>query len=47
MRQAWIFLASQLSVGLIILLQLNWYSVFLGASSLGNTVILLLSDTLL
>lgn len=31
---AWMFLAAQLSVALTILLQLNWYSVFLGASSL-------------
>lgn len=31
---AWVFLAAQLSVALAILLQLNWYSVFLGASSL-------------
>ncbi|XP_014252489.1 4-hydroxybenzoate polyprenyltransferase, mitochondrial [Cimex lectularius] len=36
---AWVFLAAQLSVALIILLQLNWYSVFLGASSLGLVVI--------
>ncbi|XP_017783093.1 PREDICTED: 4-hydroxybenzoate polyprenyltransferase, mitochondrial [Nicrophorus vespilloides] len=35
MKQAWIFLGGQLSVGLAVLLQLNWYSVFLGASSLG------------
>lgn len=34
MRQAVTFLAGQLSIGLAILLQLNWYSVFLGASSL-------------
>lgn len=33
-NDAWIFLAVQLSVALTILLQLNWYSVFLGASSL-------------
>jgi 4-hydroxybenzoate polyprenyltransferase len=33
--QAWGFLAAQLSAGLGILLQLNWYSVALGASSLG------------
>lgn len=31
---AWVFLAVQLSVALTVLLQLNWYSVFLGASSL-------------
>ncbi|CAH0550290.1 unnamed protein product [Brassicogethes aeneus] len=34
MKQAVAFLGAQLSVGLTILLQLNWYSVFLGASSL-------------
>ena len=33
--RALVFLGGQLSVGLLILLQLNWYSVFLGASSLG------------
>lgn len=32
--QALIFLGGQLSVALLVLLQLNWYSVFLGASSL-------------
>lgn len=32
--QAWGFLAAQLSAGLGILLQLNWYSVAMGASSL-------------
>jgi len=36
--QAWIFLGGQLSVGLQILLQLNWYSILLGASSLGLVV---------
>ncbi|CAD6228468.1 GSCOCG00012046001-RA-CDS [Cotesia congregata] len=35
--QALVFLGGQLSLGLGILLQLNWYSVFLGASSLGMT----------
>lgn len=34
-KQAWGFLAAQLSAGLGVLLQLNWYSVALGASSLG------------
>ena len=34
--QALVFLGGQLSIGLCILLQLNWYSIFLGASSLGN-----------
>lgn len=36
MKQSLIFLMGQLSLGLLILLQLNWYSVFLGASSLGT-----------
>lgn len=34
-KQAIVFLAGQLSLGLCVLLQLNWYSIFLGASSLG------------
>lgn len=34
MKQAWIYLAGQLSVGLAILTQLNLYSVCLGASSM-------------
>lgn len=38
LKQAWVFLAAQLSLGLSVLLQLNWYSVFLGASSLGLVV---------
>lgn len=33
-RQAIVFLAAQLSAGLAILMQLNWYSVALGASSM-------------
>lgn len=33
--QAWGFLAAQLTAGLGILLQLNWYSIAMGASSLG------------
>ncbi|XP_063992193.1 4-hydroxybenzoate polyprenyltransferase, mitochondrial [Diachasmimorpha longicaudata] len=37
--QSLIFLGGQLSVGLAILLQLNWYSVILGASSLGLVII--------
>lgn len=36
MKNATIFLAAQLSTGLAILLQLNWYSVALGASSMGS-----------
>ncbi|XP_046394395.1 4-hydroxybenzoate polyprenyltransferase, mitochondrial [Ischnura elegans] len=36
---ALVFLAGQLGLGLLILLQLNWYSVMLGASSLGLVVI--------
>jgi len=38
-KQSLVFLAGQLSLGLLILLQLNWYSVFLGASSLGLVII--------
>lgn len=38
MKQAYLFLFSQLSVGLAILLQLNWYSVILGASSMALVV---------
>ncbi|KYN05995.1 Para-hydroxybenzoate--polyprenyltransferase, mitochondrial [Cyphomyrmex costatus] len=38
-KQSLIFLAGQLSLGLLILLQLNWYSIFLGASSLGLVII--------
>ncbi|KAF5297095.1 hypothetical protein FQA39_LY02675 [Lamprigera yunnana] len=38
MKQSWMFLAGQLSVGLVILLQLNWYSIFFGASSLGLVI---------
>ncbi|CAG9764845.1 unnamed protein product [Ceutorhynchus assimilis] len=38
MKKAWIFLAGQLSVGLTILLQLNWYSVILGASSMALVI---------
>ncbi|KAK0165229.1 hypothetical protein PV328_003764 [Microctonus aethiopoides] len=37
--QSLIFLGGQLSLGLMILLQLNWYSVCLGASSLGLVMI--------
>lgn len=36
---AWIFLSAQLSVGLIILLQLNWLSILTGATSLGLVTI--------
>lgn len=38
MKQAWVFLAGQLSAGLAVLLQMNWYTVFLGASSLGLVI---------
>ncbi|KAJ8925586.1 hypothetical protein NQ315_009426 [Exocentrus adspersus] len=38
LKQAVLFLGGQLSIGLIILLQLNWYSVFLGASSLALVI---------
>ncbi|KAF7391394.1 hypothetical protein HZH66_009874 [Vespula vulgaris] len=37
--QSLIFLGGQLSLGLLVLLQLNWYSVLLGASSLGLVII--------
>lgn len=33
---ALVFLSLQLSIGCLILLELNWYSVLLGASSLGK-----------
>nr|CAD7418070.1 unnamed protein product [Timema cristinae]CAD7418079.1 unnamed protein product [Timema cristinae] len=33
---ALVFLAGQLGLGLLVLLQLNWYTVLLGASSLGK-----------
>ncbi|HEV2652953.1 MAG TPA: 4-hydroxybenzoate octaprenyltransferase [Rhizomicrobium sp.] len=33
-RHAWMFLAAQLFVGLLILLQLNWFAIGLGAASL-------------
>jgi len=33
--EALVFLSGQLGLGLLILLQLNWYSLLLGASSLG------------
>ncbi|XP_062702532.1 4-hydroxybenzoate polyprenyltransferase, mitochondrial-like [Aedes albopictus] len=36
---AWFFLGAQLGVGLLILLELNWYSILLGASSLGLVII--------
>ncbi|KAG6336341.1 hypothetical protein ID866_2736 [Astraeus odoratus] len=38
-RQALVFLGGQLAVGLGVLLQLNWYSIFLGASSLSVVTI--------
>ncbi|KAK9877555.1 hypothetical protein WA026_018661 [Henosepilachna vigintioctopunctata] len=37
-KQVWLFLAGQLSLGLAVLLQLNWTSVILGASSLGLVI---------
>ncbi|ORX36298.1 UbiA prenyltransferase family-domain-containing protein [Kockovaella imperatae] len=37
--QALSFLGAQLSVGLLVLTQLNWYSIVLGASSLGLVVV--------
>jgi 4-hydroxybenzoate polyprenyltransferase len=33
--EALVFLSGQLGLGLLVLLQLNWYSILLGASSLG------------
>ena len=36
---AWVFLSAQLGFGLLILLQLNWYSLVLGASSLGLVIV--------
>ncbi|KAE9410305.1 4-hydroxybenzoate polyprenyl transferase [Gymnopus androsaceus JB14] len=38
-RQALVFLAGQLGIGLAVLLQLNWYSILLGASSLSVVVV--------
>lgn len=38
-RQATIFLGTQLAIGLGVLLHLNWYSIFLGASSLSVVTI--------
>lgn len=37
--EALVFLSGQLGLGLLILLQLNWYSILLGAGSLGLVVI--------
>lgn len=39
MPQAVVFLGAQLSVGLGVLLQLNAYSIYLGAASLGLVVV--------
>ncbi|KZW03692.1 4-hydroxybenzoate polyprenyl transferase [Exidia glandulosa HHB12029] len=39
MPQAVAFLGAQLTVGLGVLLQLNWYSIYLGAASLGLVVV--------
>lgn len=36
---ALVFLSGQLSIGLMVLLQLNWHSILLGASSLGLVII--------
>lgn len=36
---ALVFLSGQLGVGLFVLLQLNWYSILLGASSLGLVIV--------
>ncbi|ENN72819.1 hypothetical protein HUJ04_013386 [Dendroctonus ponderosae] len=39
LQKAVVFLAAQLSVGLAVLLQLNWYSIELGASSLALVIV--------
>ncbi|CEH15566.1 4-hydroxybenzoate polyprenyl transferase [Ceraceosorus bombacis] len=36
---ALVFLSGQLSLGLAVLLQLNWYSIFFGATSLGLVIV--------
>ena len=36
---AWFFLGTQLAFGLLILLELNYYSLILGASSLGLVIV--------
>lgn len=36
---AWMFLGGQLAVGLLVLLELNWSSIVLGASSLGLVIV--------
>jgi len=36
MFDAWVFLAGQLGLSLIVLLQLNLYTIVVGASSLGK-----------
>lgn len=36
---AWVFLGGQLGLGLLILLELNWNSILLGASSLGLVIV--------
>lgn len=36
---AWMFLGGQLAVGLLVLLELNWHSIVLGASSLGLVIV--------
>lgn len=38
MKQAWVYLAGQLSAGLVVLLQMDWNTVILGASSLGLVI---------
>ncbi|KAK7870275.1 hypothetical protein R5R35_001003 [Gryllus longicercus] len=39
MKDALIFLSGQLGLGLIVLLQFNWYTILLGASSMGLVVL--------
>ena len=39
MFDALVFLGGQLGLGLLVLLQLNWYSVILGAASMGLVIV--------
>ena len=39
MFDALVFLGGQLGLGLLVLLQLNWYSVMLGAASMGLVIL--------
>lgn len=44
MFDAWVFLAGQLGLSLIVLLQLNLYTIIVGASSLGKPNSFIISD---